>query len=79
MFPEIVQRYQNLDRVTPDVVMNLEGMIGVDDDNAPVPENIPTNEEPAVNNVFNNWGDDGICQRKAAGAVDIRAFVKNMM
>jgi len=74
VFPEIVQRYQNLDRVTPNVIMNLEGMIDINDDNLPAPENTPTNDEPTTNAVFNNLGDNGVCQGKTVG--DVGTFVK---
>ena len=79
MVPEIVERYQNLSRFATHQVLDLKGVMDIDDDNDPAPENIPTNTEPSTNTVFNEWGDNGVCQRKAVGAINVGATVKNML
>ena len=65
----------------PDVVDAIQGgNIGIDDDNLPVPENIP-NADAAVPNdecVYEEeWGHDGICARKKSDAWDRQPKFKN--
>ena len=63
----------NLRRTAKDIVMVRNQGFDVDDDNEPVPENIPTGDAPPVNN--NNglydgqsWGWDGIdCRAQNGG------------
>ena len=37
----------------------------IDDNNQPVEENVPINEN--VSEIFSNWGFNGVCYRKAGG------------
>ena len=42
-------------------VLNLQGQVEIDDDNAPAPENIPSNGPDAADEIFSDWGHDGVC------------------
>ena len=48
----------------------------IDDDNAPAPENIPTGT--VVDNIFGEWGHNGICERKRVDAEDTKARMKGI-
>lgn len=48
------------------------GIITIDDDNEPVPENTPTPNEDNVSIVFTNWADPGVCGRQSKGGVDVK-------
>ena len=59
--PDLVSQFQNLGCVNPNNIMELEGLIMVDDDNEPAPENIPTPDDANASDVFTEWGDTGVC------------------
>ena len=46
-----------------DLVVALSGVVNVDDDNQPAPENIPTmTDTPSI--ISTEWGHEGVCFRK---------------
>ena len=48
-----------------DLVVALSGVVDVDDDNQPAPENIPTmTDTPSI--ISTEWGHEGVCFRKEA-------------
>ena len=48
-----------------DLVVALSGVVDVDDDNQPAPENIPTMmDTPSI--ISTKWGHEGVCFRKEA-------------
>ena len=57
---------------TVDLLMALSGVVDVDDDNEPAPENIPTTSmSPTV--LSNEWGHSGICFRRQNSIANIPA------
>ena len=59
-------------------ILNLQGQVEIDDDNAPAPENIPSDGSNAdTNDIFSGWGHDGVCQRRQAGGRNNEASVFN--
>ena len=64
----------------PDVLRAVnDGIVGLDDDNLPVPENVPvpnaTNDEECVYSPA--WGHDGICFRRSSNPSNNKAKLKN--
>ena len=55
-------------------VLVLAAEVDIDDDNAPAPENVP-NEGPD-DDIFEQWGHDGICFRRMGGATNQTARLK---
>ena len=56
------------------------GLVTVDDDNDPAPENIPVPGIPSISGSITyseNWGHDGICFRTSIGASNSKARLKN--
>lgn len=62
----------------PRLVDELRGVVDVDDDNDPAPENIPDVGKDSEDNsgVFNEWGHNGICYRKEQSAVNAAPKLK---
>ena len=59
-------------------VLNLQGQVEIDDDNAPAPENIPSDGSNAdADDVFSGWGHDGVCQRRQSSGLNNEALVFN--
>jgi len=53
---------------------DLAGVVDIDDDNEPAPENLPGPSQ--VSDVaYQNWGHSGICNRRQAGATNIKAKI----
>ena len=49
-------------------IFEAEGVVEVDDDNLPLPENIPTTTTTTTTGVFNDeWGEVNLCNRKKEG------------
>ena len=48
-------------RISADEANLLQGVVDVDDDNMPAPENTPTTQEGDTSDVFGDWGHNGIC------------------
>ena len=82
--PDLVRRIDQRRTVLPEDVEGLRGIVQIDDDNLPAPENIPgpaieVPGAPAPDNNNNNniyapdWGHDGVCLRKTAGGVSTSA------
>lgn len=61
---EIPEDVQNFDPTVDDVELLRFNNINVDDDNAPLPENIVPRGAPIDNNIFTDWGFSGVCYRK---------------
>ena len=55
----------------------MDGKIEVDDDNLPAPENIPTINTEDTDDMFFEWGHDGICQHQQAGGRNVPASLFN--
>ncbi len=57
-------------------VQQLQGVVEIDNDNDPLPENIPNNNDRNNNDcTFKDWGHNGICQRKVNGATEHKATI----
>ena len=57
-----------------DLVMALTGLMDVDDDNKPVPENIPVRTTPPPPSVLSQeWGHEGFCLRKSNNILEAKA------
>ena len=54
---------------TEQTIEALRGVVDIDDDNNPAPENVPTTATTS-SSVFGNWGHDGICFSKQQGNQD---------
>ena len=54
---------------TEQTIEALRGVVEIDDDNDPAPENMPT-AATTSSSIFGNWGHDGICFRKQQGNQD---------
>ena len=53
------------------LVMALTGLMDVDDDNEPVPENIPVHTAPPPPSVLSpEWGHEGFCLQKSNNIPD---------
>ena len=59
---------------TEQTIKALCGVVEIDDNNEPAPENVPTTATTSPP-VFGNWGHDGICFRKRQGNQDHCAFL----
>jgi len=46
-------------------LVDLQDLINVDDDNLPVPENMPQETTTVNNAIYGEWGHSGVCERKA--------------
>ncbi len=58
-------------------LLQLDGQIEVDDDNLPAPENVPIANRSNANDIFVEWGHDGVCQRRQAGGQNMEASLFN--
>jgi hypothetical protein len=54
----------------------LSGVVDIDDDNQPLPENIPTTGESVADDIFGEWGHNGICERRKEDAPNRGAKIK---
>jgi len=43
----------------------LHDLVNIDNDNLPIPENIPQESTTANDTVYDKWGHSGVCERKA--------------
>eukprot|EP00977_Amphora_coffeiformis_P000514 scaffold130_cov151-Amphora_coffeaeformis.AAC.3 len=68
--PEVLKDPINIDAET---TQNLAGILEIDDDNEPAPENIPTNNDSDNNVQYDGWTHDGTCFRKKTDAVQQKA------
>ena len=78
LMPPVFERNFRVD--DPDLLMAVDaGVVGIDDDNEPVPENIPQARHQDQNQCeFNNaWGHEGICFRRQTGAANRGASLKH--
>jgi len=55
---------------------NLAGIVDVDDDKQPAPENLP-GQNQVSDVVYQNWSHSGICYCQQAGATNINAKINN--
>lgn len=61
-----------------DDILQMNGQVEVDDDNLPAPENVPIEDDAnGVDDVFVEWGHDGVCQRRQAGGQNASASLFN--
>lgn len=73
--PAVAEKINNRGLQDGDVV-NLQGLVEIDDDNAPAPENIPDTSSN-VEDIFTSCGHDGVCQRRQAGGRSNEASIFN--
>ena len=60
-----------------DEITEAQGIVEIDDDNLPLPENIPTPNATTTTDVFNDeWGEVNICNRKKEGISDNKASLQ---
>jgi hypothetical protein len=48
------------------IIQSVADVVEIDDDNQPLPENIPTINDDMTNILCENWGHEGICFRRQA-------------
>lgn len=78
--PDDVQNMmEQFDRLAAeDIALAQNVFENVDDDNAPVEENLPTSAHGRGQCVYNQeWGHDGTCPRRMNNAHDNEAFIRN--
>ena len=56
-----------------DLSMALTGLMDVDDNNKPVPENIPVHTAPPPLVLSQEWGHEGFCLRKSNNLLDAKS------
>lgn len=61
--------------VTDEDVNNIRGVVTIEDDNDPLPENIPLPNEQTNSVLSDQWGHSGVCYRKMEGATDGKAKI----
>jgi Transposase IS4 len=72
--PAVATRGARLDATD---LSELQGVVDIDDDNEPLPENIPTAADGVNEDMFNEWGHTGMCWRKQEGNINNSARLPN--
>ena len=63
---EVVDDHLNGEIHTTQTIMALINVVDVDDDNEPIPENIPQPNDAVISPLNKTWGHSGFCCRQAA-------------
>ena len=71
--PQVVDELLNNQATTEETLEALRGVVDIDDDNDPAPENIPAPTDISSSSIFGEWGHEGVCFRKQQGNQNIRA------
>ena len=71
--PQAVDELLNNQATTEETLEALRGVVDIDDDNDPAPENIPAPTDISSSSIFGEWGHEGVCFRKQQGNQNIRA------
>ena len=71
--PQAVDELLNNQATSEETLEALHGVIDIDDDNDPAPENIPAPTDISSSSIFGEWGHEGVCFRKQQGNQNIRA------
>ena len=75
--PEAVRRIDQRGHVNTTDLNQLRGVVDIDDDNEPAPENIPPAAASAQSDIFKGWEHDGVCHRRRLNPNNSRASLKN--
>ena len=62
----MVDDHLNGDIHTTQTIMALVNVVDVDDDNEPIPENIPHPNNAVISPLKETWGHSGFCYQRAA-------------
>lgn len=71
--PEEVQQATQQQILNADDISRIRGMVTIDDDNMPAPENIPDETIQSTGVLSNEWGHSGICYRRMDGVMNQKA------
>ena len=71
--PQAVDEHLNNQATTEETLEVLHGVVDIDDDNDPAPENIPAPTDISSFSIFGEWGHEGFCFRKQQGNQNIHA------
>ena len=74
--PAVVTKIEHRGFMDGDL-LQMDGKIELDDDNLPAAENIPTTNIEDIDDVFVEWGHDGVCQRRQTGGQNVPASLFN--
>ena len=55
----------------------ISGLVEVDDDNEPAPENQPNTSQQPTSAAMKNWGFSGVCYRRQLGPANMNPRLKN--
>lgn len=75
--PAVALRIGESGRIDQLALNELADAVNIDDDNLPLPENIPTTGEADRDDIFGEWGHSGVCERRKLDAPNRNAQVKN--
>ena len=73
--PQAVTEILRRGRVDESHLQDLAGVVEIDDDNEPAPENVPQGE--AEDNIFQPWGHNNVCHQRMLGAQQTKASLKH--
>ena len=71
--PQAVDELLNNQATSEETLEALRGVVDIDYDNDPAPENIPAPTDISSSSSFGEWGHEGVCFRKQQGNQNIRA------
>ena len=71
--PQAVDELHTNQATTEETVEALHGVVDINDDNDPAPENIPEPNDISSSSIFGEWGHEGVCFRKQQGNQNIHA------
>ena len=59
--PRVVDELLTNQATTEETVEALRGVVDINDDNDPAPENIPEPNDNSSSSIFEEWGHEGVC------------------
>ena len=71
--PQAVGELVNNQATSEETLEALRGVVDINDDNDPAPENIPAPTDISSSFIFGEWGHEGVCFRKQQSNQNIRA------
>ena len=59
-----------------EILATLKGMVEIDNDNNPAPENVPAGTGAEVSDIMGEWGENGVCAWLCTGAMNMPPQLK---